>query len=256
MFRSHLADAAVVGCLTATACFCALCARADEPYAIVAQSSRSSATTGRRPLADRIASANLPIISDSLAGEEVGRQRGHEVRSTPPTTGPSEPESAAGRRVVASGSGSGRPTPPARSSQVARRAETGQAAENMAVAAVPVEHLEQHAQQMPVEKPATTTGVWPFSGKWPSMPWTGAVKTAPQQPGGTHHAAAPLSAAHATTEATLRPQATAGGRTPSSSPTARPTSAPRQASTSGAAQRTAKSSGNGLSNSSPASVTR
>ncbi|NCY03889.1 MAG: hypothetical protein EBX36_13525, partial [Planctomycetia bacterium] len=62
MFRSRTAQAALVGCLATLASFCALQARGGDSYAIVAQSTRSSAATGRRPLAERIAAANLPII--------------------------------------------------------------------------------------------------------------------------------------------------------------------------------------------------
>ena len=69
MFRSRMAEAALIGCLAALASFCALSARAGETYSIVAQSSRSSATTGRRPLAERISAANLPIITARPAPE-------------------------------------------------------------------------------------------------------------------------------------------------------------------------------------------
>jgi hypothetical protein len=67
MFRSRLAEATLIGCLTALASFCALNARAEETYAIVAQSNRSSAATGCRPLSERIAAANLPLITQSTA---------------------------------------------------------------------------------------------------------------------------------------------------------------------------------------------
>jgi hypothetical protein len=65
MFRSRLAEATLIGCLTALASFCALNARAEETYSIVAQSNRSSAATGCRPLSERIAAANLPLITPS-----------------------------------------------------------------------------------------------------------------------------------------------------------------------------------------------
>lgn len=67
MFRSRLAEATLVGSLTALASFCALNARAEETYSIVAQSNRSSAATGCRPLSERIAAANLPLITPSTA---------------------------------------------------------------------------------------------------------------------------------------------------------------------------------------------
>ena len=61
MFHSRAVQATLVGCLATLASFCALQARGDETYSIVAQSNRFSAATGRRPLAERIAAANLPI---------------------------------------------------------------------------------------------------------------------------------------------------------------------------------------------------
>lgn len=67
MFRSRLAEATLIGCLTALASFCALHARAEETYSIVAQSNQSSAATGCRPLSERIAAANLPLITQSTA---------------------------------------------------------------------------------------------------------------------------------------------------------------------------------------------
>jgi hypothetical protein len=62
MFHSRAVQSVLVGCLATLASFCALQARGGETYSIVAQSTRSSAATGRRPLAERIAAANLPII--------------------------------------------------------------------------------------------------------------------------------------------------------------------------------------------------
>ena len=72
MFHSRLAEATLIGCLTALASFCALNARAGETYSIVAQSNRSSAATGRRPLSERIAAANLPIIAATAATPPQG----------------------------------------------------------------------------------------------------------------------------------------------------------------------------------------
>jgi hypothetical protein len=265
MFRSRLADAAIVGCLTAAACFCALSARAEEPYAIVAQSSLSSATTGRRPLADRIVSANLPIISETELRQNHAPEHASKHPAAKPDESRAESQVAAGR---AGGSRpvSGQPAKPAKDGQVARRVEAGPAAENMAVAAVPVEHLEQHAQQsaaeVPAQKPAATS-VWPFNGKWPTVPWTGSAKTTIQA-GGPHGTAA-SHAAHANRtpghgSIPAQPQAAVAVRKSSGPSAARPgsagTSASRQTGSSDAAQRTARSSGKGLSDSSPASVTR
>mgnify|MGYP006272675147 CR=1 FL=1 len=246
MFRSRLADAAIVGCLTAAACFCALSARAEEPYAIVAQSSLSSATTGRRPLADRIVSANLPIISDT----ELRHNQAAEQRAAKPDESRAESQVAAGR-AAGSRPVSGQPAKPAKDGQVA---------------AVPVEHLEQHAQQstaeVPAQKPAATS-VWPFNGKWPTVPWTGSAKTTTQAVG--PHGNAASHAAHANRtpghgSIPAQPQAAVAVRKSSGPSAARPgsagTSAPRQTNSGDAAQRTARSSGKGLSDSSPASVTR
>lgn len=263
MFRSRLADAAVVGCLTAAACFCALNARADEPYAIVAQSSLSSATTGRRPLADRIASANLPIISDA----EIRPDHVPETHAAKP--GASRIESriesqAAVGRAAGSRPVSGQPSKPAKDGQVARRVEAGPAAENMAVAAVPVDHLEQHAQQAAAQvaekKPEAATGVWPFNGKWPTVPWMGSPKTTAQAGGrhvtATSQASHPAHAGHGAMPP--QPRAAVAVRKPDAAtrPASSGTSASRQTGSGDAAQRTARSSGKGLSDSSPASVTR
>jgi len=61
MSRSITFEAAVVGTLAALASLCALNASATEPYAVVAQSTRETAATGRRPLSARIASGSLPL---------------------------------------------------------------------------------------------------------------------------------------------------------------------------------------------------
>ena len=76
MFRSRLAEASLIGCLTALASFCAFNARGGETYSIVAQSTRSSAATGRRPLAERITAANLPIITQTAAAPAATSQPG------------------------------------------------------------------------------------------------------------------------------------------------------------------------------------
>lgn len=76
MLRSRSLQAVVIGCLAALAAFCALAARdarAADTYAIVAQSTPATAGTGRRPLAERIAAANLPISAVPAAGEEPVR---------------------------------------------------------------------------------------------------------------------------------------------------------------------------------------
>ena len=73
MFRSRTMQASLIGCLAALASFCALNARGADNYSIVAQSSRSSAATGRRPLAERIAAANLPIIVQGAQASPVAR---------------------------------------------------------------------------------------------------------------------------------------------------------------------------------------
>jgi len=132
MFRSHLIEATLIGCLTALASFCALNARAGETYSIVAQSNRSSAATGRRPLSERIAAANLPIISPTTAT----------MAAAPPRATATQRESL--------------PEQPAPSP------------ENMAVAAVRVDHVHEGVPSPPVPKPAFALPVlWPFAPKWP-----------------------------------------------------------------------------------------
>ena len=180
MFRSRMAEAALIGCLAALASFCALSARAGETYSIVAQSSRSSATTGRRPLAERISAANLPIITARPA-----------------------PEPAA---AIA-------------------RVETEVSRENMAVAAVQVDHRAE-AAPAPAPKPAVTPPVlWPFGTKWPGV--TTAQKAAKPTP----------------------KIVAANGPKPAAASGQKPESASQR-------QASASSSGKGLSSSSPASVTR
>ena len=191
MFHSRLAEATLIGCLTALASFCALNARAGETYSIVAQSSRSSAATGRRPLSERIAAANLPIITQSAAMPPQG------------TIVQSRQDAAA------------RAEPPANN-------------ENMAVAAV---RVDQDVEAAPAPKPAATPPVlWPFGTKW--------TATAAQRPSPAKQPAAAAKASN------TRSQPVAGGKKSQ----AAGRDVQRQAS--------ARSSGKGLSSSSPASVTR
>ena len=191
MFRSRLAEATLIGCLTALASFCALNARAGETYSIVAQSTRSSAATGRRPLSERIAAANLPIITQTTASTE---------------------------RAPARADASARTEAPATS-------------ENMAVAAVRVDQEVAQEAAAPPPRPAVTPPVlWPFGTK--------KTATTAQRPS---PAKQPLAAGKATVSAPR--QTTAAGK---ESTTGRDVQ--RQAS--------ARSSGKGLSSSSPASVTR
>jgi len=197
MFHSRLAEATLIGCLTALASFCALNARAGETYSIVAQSNRSSAATGCRPLSERIAAANLPIITHSAA--------------MPPQ----------GTIVQSSEGTASRPQPSANN-------------ENMAVAAVRVDHEVEAA---PAPKPSATPPVlWPFGTKWTatSAQWSGSAK----QP--VASAKAPSGSSR---QAVGAKQVAGAKKTPAAGQDVQ-----RQAS--------ARSSGNGLSSSSPASVTR
>lgn len=57
---SRGAEAIVVGVLAALASLCALQASGGEAYSVVAQSTAATAGAGRRPLANRIVSGNLP----------------------------------------------------------------------------------------------------------------------------------------------------------------------------------------------------
>ena len=189
MFHSRLAEATLIGCLTALASFCALNARAGETYSIVAQSTRSSAATGRRPLSERIAAANLPIITQTTATAERA---------------------------------------PARENAAAR-AEAPATSENMAVAAVRVD--QDIEQETKAPQPAVTPPVlWPFGTK--------KTVTTAQRPS---PAKQPMAAGKATVSTPRQATAAAKGST-----TGRDVQ--RQAS--------ARSSGKGLSSSSPASVTR
>ncbi len=188
MFHSRLAEATLIGCLTALASFCALSARAGETYSIVAQSNRSSAATGRRPLSERIAAANLPIITQTAAA---------------PPHGTIHQDTAA-------------------------RADTMNT-ENMAVAAVRVDQEVEVAPEPPTRPTVTPPVLWPFGTKRPAIT---AQRTSPaKQSVATGKAAAPTG------------QTTAGSKTPATGRVVQ-----RQAN--------ARSSGNGLSSSSPASVTR
>jgi hypothetical protein len=67
MLRTASIQALVIAVLTALASFCALEASAGQPaaprrYSIVAQSSKATAATGRRPISQRIAASNLPLL--------------------------------------------------------------------------------------------------------------------------------------------------------------------------------------------------
>jgi hypothetical protein len=101
MFHSRLAEATLIGCLTALASFCALSARAGETYSVVAQSNRFSAATGRRPLSERIAAANLPIIAETTATapQATARQIRQDTPARPDTAAPSENMAVAAVRV-------------------------------------------------------------------------------------------------------------------------------------------------------------
>ena len=198
MFHSRLAEATLIGCLTALASFCALNARAGETYAIVAQSNQFSAATGRRPLSERIAAANLPIITQTAA--------------TPP------------QGTIAQ-----------KRQDTPARVDTTAASENMAVAAVRVDEDVEVAPAPPARPAITPPVLWPFGTK----------RTA--------------TTARPTSPAT---QAVATGK--ATGPTTGPT---RQAAAAGSSkgptagrdvqrQANARSSGNGLSSSNPASVTR
>jgi hypothetical protein len=67
MLRTASMQALLIAVLTALAIFCALEASAGQPaaprrYSVVAQSSKATAATGRRPLSQRIAASNLPLL--------------------------------------------------------------------------------------------------------------------------------------------------------------------------------------------------
>ena len=133
MFHSRLAEATLIGCLTALASFCALNARAGETYSIVAQSNRFSAATGRRPLSERIAAANLPIIAAAAA--------------TPP------------QGIVHPGS---QDTP--------ARTDATATSENMSVAAV---RVVRAAPEPPPRHAVTPPVLWPFGTKRTATTATG-----------------------------------------------------------------------------------
>jgi hypothetical protein len=182
MFRSRLAEATLIGCLTALASFCAFNAQGSENYSIVAQSSRSSAATGRRPLAERIAASNLPIITRTAASSPAIPPRGPVRQDT------------------------------------GGAAEGAANTENMAVSAVRVDQQETIAPAPPPRPAATPPVLWPFGTKRPE-----AMAQRPAAP-----AKQPLAKARTS-------------QTPGREPV-------RQAN--------ARPSGNGVSGSRPASVTR
>jgi hypothetical protein len=133
MFHSRLAEATLIGCLTALASFCALSARAGETYSVVAQSNRFSAATGRRPLSERIAAANLPIIAEKTATSP--QETAHQNRQDTPA-----------------------------------RADTAASSENMAVAAVRVDQELVVAPEPPPRHAVTPPVLWPFGTKWTATP--------------------------------------------------------------------------------------
>lgn len=193
MFHSRLAEATLIGCLTALASFCALNARAGETYSIVAQSNQFSAATGRRPLSERIAAANLPIITQTAA--------------TPPQgTVQQKSQDTAAARVDATA-----------------------ASENMAVAAVRVDQDVEAAPAPPARPAITPPVLWPFGTK--------RTATAAQQTNPAKQTVATGKATGSTRQATAGSKGPTAGR-----------DVQRQAN--------ARSSGKGLSSSSPASVTR
>ena len=203
MFHSRLAEATLIGCLTALASFCALNARAGETYSIVAQSTPSSAATGRRPLAERIAAANLPIVTPAAATPPQGTFQRDAAR-----------DAIEGKQVS---------TP----------------SENMAVAAVRVDHEFESASAPPPRPAVTPPVLWPFGTKWtvPAMPRSSPAKQA----------------ASSGKARTPESQAAAAGKSKTQTAVASKTGA---AGHGGQRQASARSSGNGLSGSSPSSVTR
>ena len=203
MFHSRLAEATLIGCLTALASFCALSARAGETYSVVAQSNRFSAATGRRPLSERIAAANLPIIAETTA--------------TPPQ---------------ATAYQSRQDTP--------ARADTAAPSENMAVAAVQVDQELVVAPEPPPRHAVTPPVLWPFGTKRTATP-AQRPNTASKQAVATGKAANGKPTNGKATTAARQPDA--GGKSPTAGRDVQ-----RQAN--------ARSSGKGLSSSSPASVTR
>jgi hypothetical protein len=198
MFHSRLAEATLIGCLTALASFCALSARAGETYSVVAQSNRFSAATGRRPLSERIAAANLPIIA--------------EMTATPPQ---------------ATAYQSRQDTP--------ARADTAAPSENMAVAAVQVDQELVVAPEPPPRHAVTPPVLWPFGTK--------RTATTAQRPSAASKQAVATGKATNGKATTAATQPVAGGKNATAGRDVQ-----RQAN--------ARSSGKGLSNSSPASVTR
>lgn len=108
MLRSRSVQAVVIGCLAALAAFCVLAARdarAADTYSIVAQSTTATAGTGRRPLAERIAAANLPISAvTAVGGTPVATAAGVPPEPTPPLAvaeGAASPPARAGQQPPA-----------------------------------------------------------------------------------------------------------------------------------------------------------
>ena len=193
MFHSRLAEATLIGCLTALASFCALNARAGETYSIVAQSNQFSAATGRRPLSERIAAANLPIITQTAATPPRGtvQQKSQDTAAAP--------------------------------------VDSTAASENMAVAAVRVDQDVEAAPAPPARPAITPPVLWPFGTK--------RTATTAQQTSPAKQTVATGKATGSTRQSAVGSKGPTAGR-----------DVQRQAN--------ARSSGNGLSSSNPASVTR
>jgi hypothetical protein len=226
MIRSRMAQAVLIGCLAALAGFCALQAGAEETYSIVAQSTPASAGTGRRPVAERIAAANLPIITRSDAAKPADSARtalgNRDVPRGPSATRPQE--TAAAKQTARSQT----PTPTAATPTKEQGPTAAQpATENMAVAAVDVVRAEasaaaaQPAPAAPKPRLPTPPVRWPFTTRQPE-------------------AIAQQEAASSQKRAKAAPQSAAATQS----------AAGKQR------QSTARSSGKGLSSSSPDSVTR
>jgi len=87
MPRTTNSQALLIGLLATLASFCALHAFGEQPYSIVAQSNSSTAATGRKPLGQRIAAANLPLVVPA-------RQAASSIPSAGTPAGGDLPESA------------------------------------------------------------------------------------------------------------------------------------------------------------------
>jgi hypothetical protein len=65
MLRTASSQAWLIGLLATMASFCALNAFGEQPYSVVAQSTKATAATGRKPIAQRLAASNLPVRPQS-----------------------------------------------------------------------------------------------------------------------------------------------------------------------------------------------